>query len=201
MIDGPLGLYQPGKSLLHRAPVSGKLLALAALSIAVLLLRGWRWAVITALVAVGSAIIAGLDIRRMWRAHRMLVLMVVLLIAYQGWHRGWGFGLEVGLDLLSLIWLASVLTATTPTDQLLDALVFLLRPLRRFGVSLETVSLTISLMLTAVPTLTRVLRQAREAGAARGLRSPWRIFVPAVLRTVAHAQATADALVARGLVD
>jgi len=103
---------------------------------------------------------------------------------------------------VALVVAATVFTATTPLDQLLDAIVRGLRPLRRVGVNPDKVALAFSLMIRAVPDVLDLAHETRDAARARGLeRDPRALLVPMALRTVAHAQATGDALTARGLGD
>ena len=57
-------------------------------------------------------------------------------------------------------------------------------------------------MIRAVPTTLDLARQTRDAARARGLeRDPRARLVPLVIRSVAHARATGEALDARGVGD
>jgi len=97
---------------------------------------------------------------------------------------------------------ATVLTATTSVDDLLDSIVRGLRPFRRFGVDPDRVGLTFSLMLRAVPETLDLAAETRDAARARGLERSIRArTTPLVLRVVARARDTGDALHARGVVD
>ncbi len=197
---GPLGLYHPGSTVLHRAPAGLKLAALAVLAVAVVLAHG----PLSALVALGVALLAQLVARVPWhRTSRGLVpalATAALIGAYQWWARGWATAVEVALDLVALVLLASVVTATTRADTLLDALARLARPLRHVGLAPETFALSAGLFLRTIPVLARMSLETRDAARARGLdREPRAILVPAAVRMVAHARATGDALAARGL--
>jgi biotin transport system permease protein len=97
---------------------------------------------------------------------------------------------------------ATLATATTPADHMLDALTRALGPVRRVGGSPETVALAVGLMLRAVPALMRTGTEVREAARARGLdHNPKALLVPFAVRTVARARLTGEALAARGLGD
>ena len=66
----------------------------------------------------------------------------------------------------------------------------------------EQVALAFSLALTAIPTVLALAQETHAAAKARGLeRSPRAYLVPFVLRVVAHAQLTGEALQARGIGD
>ncbi len=77
-----------------------------------------------------------------------------------------------------------------------------LRPLRPLGVDPQAGALAFSLMLRAIPSTILLAEESRHAALARGLeRSPRALLVPFVIRTVARARDTGDALHARGIGD
>lgn len=196
----PLGLYQPGTSLLHRWGAGPKLAALAALGI---VLVGWpRWQV--AVGGLAAVLMSAVLARLRWReSARGLVPILVLLLAvaaFQTWQRGWEVAVQVSASLFALVLAGTVLTATTPADRLVDLLVRTARPLARFGLRPEMFALAVALMLRTIPTLLGVLDEARDAARARGLeRQPRAVVVPTAVRTVARAHAVGEALAARGL--
>jgi biotin transport system permease protein len=197
-----LGLHQPGDTLLHRLPAGAKLLGLAVASIVVVTLRGPLTTLVLLGMACGVVAWSGAGWRPLLRSLRLLLVMAAVLAAYTTWQRGWERGVEVSGDLLALVLLATVVTITTPIDELLDTVTRALRPLRRFGVDPERVGLAFALMIRAVPTTLDLAQQTRDAARARGLeRDPRARLVPLVLRSVAHARATGEALDARGVGD
>ncbi|VXB81818.1 energy-coupling factor transporter transmembrane component T [Nocardioides sp. AX2bis] len=197
-----LGMHRPGTTWLHRLPAGAKLLGLVVLGLVVVLVRGPVSAVVALVVAVGLGAYAGLTAREGLRTLRGLLLVAVLLGGFQVWNNGWARAVESVGDLLALVVLATVLTLTTPVDEVLDALVRALGPLRGLGVDPDRVALTISLALRAIPTTVAIAEETRDAAVARGLeRSPRARLVPLVVRVVSHARATGDALHARGVGD
>jgi biotin transport system permease protein len=197
-----LGLHQPGDTFLHRLPASAKLLGLAAASVVVVAVRGPVSAGVFLLLACGVALWSGAAVRPLLRSLRLILLTTAALAAYTTWQRGWERGVEVSADLLGLVVLATVLTITTPLDEVLDAVVRGLRPLRRVGVDPDRVGLAFALMVRAIPTTLDLAEQTRDAARARGLeRDPRARLVPLVIRSVAHARATGEALDARGVGD
>lgn len=197
-----VGLHRPGTTWLHRLPAGVKLLGLLVLGAVVVLVRGpWSGAVALA-VALALAAYGGLGAREGLRTLRGLLLVAALLGAFQAWSNGWPRAVESVGDLLALVVLATVVTLTTPVDEVLDALTWALRPLRPLGVDPDRVALTFSLALRAIPTTVAIAEETRDAAVARGLeRSPRARLVPLVVRVVAHARATGDALDARGVGD
>jgi biotin transport system permease protein len=103
---------------------------------------------------------------------------------------------------VALILLAHVLSVTTPVDVMVDTITRALEPLRRFGVNPELVALSFSMMIRGIPLLFEIARETRQAARARGLdRSPRAFLTPLVMRMIAHARMTGDALHARGIGD
>lgn len=198
----PVGLYRPGTTLVHRAPLWLTLGGLSALGVALLVLRGPRPALAVLAGVVLLAVLARLPWRATVRGLAPALVTAVSVGAYQTWQRGWAVGIEVGADLVSLVLAATVVTATTPSDVLLDALGRVLRPLRRIGLEPETFALAVALMLRTMPALGQLAGEVRDAAKARGLeRSARALLVPFAIRTVARARDVGDALAARGIGD
>ena len=260
----PLGSYVPGTTWLHRLPAGTKLLGLVLASVVVVVLRG----PVSGLAALGVALTlvawSGMGLRLTLRTLRGFLVVAAALAAYHLWQGDWRRAVEQVSDLLALILLATVMTATTPVDEVLDvitralgpfrrfgvnptrvalaayhlwqgdwrraveqvsdllALILLataltattpvaevldvitraLWPFRRFGVNPARVALAFSLVLRSVPLLMTIASETRDAARARGLeRSPRAWLTPLVIRSVAQARDTGDALHARGLGD
>lgn len=197
---GPLGLYHPGTSVVHRARPGLKLALLAAAGLALAVLDGPAWALVGLALAVAVHALARLPWRRTGAGAAGVLAVAALLGAYQWWARGAASAVETVADLLALVVLASVVTATTRADALLDTVARAARPLRHVGLPPETVALVCGLVLRTVPVLVHDAAEARDAARARGLeRSVRATVVPAAVRMVGHARATGDALAARGV--
>ncbi|GGD17300.1 energy-coupling factor transporter transmembrane component T family protein [Nocardioides daphniae] len=197
-----LGTYRPGTTWLHRMPAGAKMLALMALSTVVVVLRGPVSGAAALAVALGLVAWSGTGFAATLRSLRPFFVMAAILLAYHLLFGTWQVAVEQVGDLLALVLLATVLTATTPVDELLDTIVRALGPLRRVGVNPEKVALAFSLVLRTIPMLLTIAGETRDAARARGLeRNPRTWLTPFVVRTVAHARDTGDALHARGLGD
>ena len=197
-----LGLHRPGSTLLHRAPAGAKLLALLVAGLVTVVLRGPASSIV--LLAGAGLLVAwsGAGVRLTLRALRGILLVAAGLGAYQAWQQGWPRAVESVGDLLTLVLLATVLTVTTPVDEILDTVTRALRPLRRLGVDADQVALAFALTIRAIPTTIEIADQTRDAALARGVqRDPRARLTPLVIRVVAHARATGDALHARGIGD
>jgi biotin transport system permease protein len=101
-----------------------------------------------------------------------------------------------------LVLLAALVTLTTRTTAMVDAIVTACRPLRRLGVDAERVGLMLALGVRSVPVVVGLAEEVREAQLARGLGASPRAFaVPLIVRSLRHADALGEALVARGVED
>ncbi len=196
------GLYQPGNTVLHRLPVGAKVLGLAVLSLAIVLVRDVRSAPVFLAVTLLLALVARVPMRSLWRAARGVLLIAVVAGAFQWWWYGAPKAVETFLDLISLALAALALTATTTVNEMVDALARWARPLRVVGVDPERVALTVALTIGALPDTIAIARETRDAARARGVeRNPRAYLSPFVIRVVARAHESGDALHARGIGD
>lgn len=197
-----LGGYRPGDTWLHRLTPGTKLIGLFLAAVLLVWLDSPAAALVSLAVATGLALWSGMGLRTTLVTLRGVLVVAVLLASWQVWQNGWERAVDSVGDLLALVLLASVLTATTSVDDLLDTITRALGPFRRLGVDPERVALTFSLMVRAIPTTLEIAEQTRDAAVARGLqRDPRARLTPLVIRVVAHARATGEALQARGIGD
>jgi biotin transport system permease protein len=196
------GLYRPGDTWVHRATPGAKLLALLALSSAVLVWRSPAAVLAGAGVSVAGYLAAGLGVRDVVAQVWPLRWFVLALAPFQAWAAGWSEAFVVVGTMVVAVAAASLVTVTTAVSDMMDAVVGGLRPLRRWGVDPERVGLLLALTVRAVPVIADTARQSREARRARGLeRSPRALLVPLALRSIRHAQRVGEALAARGYDD
>lgn len=193
------GVYVAGASPLHRLGAGAKLAALAIFALGVTLLPGWRGAAAGA-VALGVAWAAsGLGARRLVQALRPLALLLAVLFIAQAVTSGPVAAAASMLTLVVVVAAASLVSHTTRTDAMLDAVRSALRPLRRVGVAPETAAFMVVLTVRLVPFVATVGRQALDARLARGAAAnPLPAVVPAVIRLMRETDTLAEALVARG---
>lgn len=198
----PLGLYLPGVTPVHRAPAWLKLLLMVGVGVASVFL-GRVWEVAALLLAVlGGYAVARIPVRTAVAQVRPLLGVVafaaVLHVVLEGWQRAF---VVVGI-VVALVLQAGLVTLTTRTDAMVEALVTLLRPLRRLGVDPERIGLLLALGIRCVPVVVGLAEEVRDAQRARGLTASPRAFaVPLVVRSLRHADALGEALQARGVED
>ncbi len=197
-----LGAYRPGTTFWHRRTAGAKLIAVFAVGILVVAVHGPLSSIVFVAGALGLIRWSGAGLRLLLGTLRGLLLVLVLLAIYQSWQHGWPRAVETVGDLMALVLVATVLTVTTPVDEMLDTIARALRPFRRVGVNPDAVALGFSLMIRAIPTTIEIADETRDAAVARGLQRSVRArLTPLVIRVVAHARATGDALHARGIGD
>ncbi|GGC88370.1 hypothetical protein GCM10011512_14170 [Tersicoccus solisilvae] len=207
-----IGVWWPGHSPIHRAPLSVKTVAMVAVSVAAVLARDPLPALLLLLAVVVVAAISAVPARRVFAPVRASWVLLLLIGLYQLAVDGTGFvppgaagtarAVTVVAVLVAAMTAAQLLTATTPALALLDGVVAAVRPLRRVGADPDRFALTALLVLRSITWIAGAFDEARDAAVARGLpRSLRARTLPVVLRTVDHAQRTGLALAARGLGD
>ena len=197
-----LGLYRPGRSLLHRLPAWSKLLLLLVAGASSLLLdEPWQVGAALGVVVLGYAV-AGVPPRVMLRQARPLVWILGAVAVFHVLASGWERAVVVVGVLLALVLLAALVTLTTRTTELVDVLVSWLRPLKVVRVDPERVGLLLALAIRSVPVVVGLAQEVRDAQRARGLTaSPTAYAVPLVIRSLRHADELGEALAARGVDD
>jgi biotin transport system permease protein len=197
-----LSLFVPGGSVLHRMRAGAKLLALLLLAVVTIWLsQPWQLALVLAGVLVLYAV-AGLPPALVWRQVRPLLWVLVFIAAFQVWATGWQRAVSVVGTIVVLVLAAALVTLTTRTTDMADAVVAACRPLRRLGVDPDRVGLLIALGIRSVPLVVGVATDVRDAQRARGVTfAPAAYTVAVVVRALRMADALGDALVARGADD
>ncbi|HEX7740475.1 MAG TPA: energy-coupling factor transporter transmembrane protein EcfT [Marmoricola sp.] len=197
-----LGLFHPGTSIVHRAPAGLKLALLVAAAV------GTHWLGSPARIgyaALGVAALyalARIPVRVAWAQVRPLLVLMVVLGAFQTIVAGWRAAVVIVGALVLLAALAALVTLTTRTTALVDTVVRVLGPLRHVGVDPERIGLLLALGIRAVPVVAGFAAEVRDAQRARGLTaSPTAFAVPLIVRSLRHADAQGDALLARGFED
>ncbi|BCW36321.1 ABC transporter permease [Arthrobacter sp. StoSoilA2] len=192
--------YVPGNSLIHRTPLWLKFLVVAACGTASFLIVDWAVSLMVFALMCGLFLLSGAGLRRLMRAISTITPILVVIGLFQWWQLGAPTAARIVLNVLVCVVAASVLTATTPVQDLLDGVVSLAKPFQRFGADPERFALTIAVMLRSIPFIAGAFSDVRDAARARGLeRNPRALILPVFISTVAYARQTGDALAARGL--
>ncbi|MCD4852566.1 energy-coupling factor transporter transmembrane protein EcfT [Arthrobacter sp. AK01] len=192
--------YVPGDSIVHRTPLWLKFVVVAACGAASFLIVDWIISLLVFAVMCGLFLLTGAGPRRLVRAIWLVAPIVLIIGLFQWWQLGGPTAARIVLNVLVCVVAASVLTATTPVQDLLDGVAALAKPFRRFGADPERFALTIAVMLRSIPFIAGAFSDVRDSARARGLeRNPRALILPVFITTVAYARQTGDALAARGL--
>ncbi|MEV7604285.1 energy-coupling factor transporter transmembrane component T [Paenarthrobacter sp. NPDC089322] len=195
-----LANYVRGSSLIHRTPLWLKFLVVSACGAASFLIVEWTVSLAVLAVVCSLFLMSGAGARRLARAIGMVAPILVVIGLFQWWQLGGPTAARIVLNVLVCVVAASVLTATTPVQDLLDGVVALASPFRRLGADPERFALTIAVMLRSIPFIAGAFSDVRDSARARGLeRNPRALVLPVFISTVAYARQTGDALAARGL--
>ncbi|MFV0429163.1 MAG: energy-coupling factor transporter transmembrane component T family protein [Arachnia sp.] len=195
-----LGLYRPGDGWLFRLGVGTKYLLVLLVTLPPLVLVTW-WVTLAAIAVVIAALVtSGIGLARVLRLGTAMWVVVAVLVGY---HLITLHPLAAVVrpgNLLVAVLAARMLTLTTPTPELMDAIARVLRPLRPLGVDPDQIALAVALMVRSIPYLLGSVSDARAAAWARGIdRNPTLLLVPLLMGAVAYADRTAEALAARGI--
>lgn len=196
-----IGVYVPGNSLLHRLPAGLKIIALMISIITVAVVVRSPLAAGIALAATAATfLVAWIPPRNAWAQVRGVVWILLAIFAFQWIITDAARAFVVCAILLASVGLAAVVTLTTRTADMLDAMIATLRPLERFGVRTDLIAMTFALTIRSIPLIADVFGQVDQARRARGLRAGPRVLLaPAVLAALQTADGFAETLAARGM--
>ncbi|MCU1635098.1 MAG: cobalt transporter [Cryobacterium sp.] len=196
-----IGLYSPGRSLIHRAPV---LMKLALLSVGVVgagLLSDAAQLSVGFAVLVALFALSGVPPVRAWQQVAPVLWLLVIAAPLQVLFAGWAVAGMMAGRLLLAVALAALFTLTTPVTTVLDGFQALLKPFRRW-IDADRVGLLVALTIRCIPLVADIIREVLEARRARGTQgSLLALAVPVVVRSLYAADAIGEALAARGIDD
>ena len=177
--DLAIGRYAPLDTPVHRLDPRTKLVAFAALLVA-LFRAGPTGRPVVALLLVVFAALARLPFRRIGGGIRALAWILILTVAYHalwagpryggGWEAGLLAGADAALQLVAMLVAAAVLTHATEPIRLADGLARLLSFLERIRVPVRDLALVLTLALRFLPTILEEAQRIVLAQRARGAR-------------------------------
>jgi biotin transport system permease protein len=195
-----LANYVPGNSPVHRSPLPLKFLLVFGCGLASFIIQDWRISAAVLAGLVGLFLVTGAGLKRLWTAVRPLAAVLMVIGLFQWWQLGAPTAARIVLNILVCVVAASLLTATTPVQRLLDGVANAAGPFKRFGADPERFALTIGIMLRSIPYIAGTFADVRDSARARGLeRNPRALILPVFITSVAFARQTGEALAARGL--
>lgn len=220
------GSYVPVNSILHRLDPRIKLLMCIIFVILIFFVNNWLTAIWLALALLIAIKLSNVGLKQYWQGIRPLFLIILITVAFQilfssggkvYWH--WGImsitqdGLINSLIILYrfivIIIASTVLTVTTPTSQIADALAWLMKPLKLIRVPVNQITLMLSIALRFVPTIMDETGKIMKAQRARGMnfnegsiltriQHLVPVLIPLFVNSFKRAEELATAMEARG---
>ncbi|MBB1079727.1 energy-coupling factor transporter transmembrane protein EcfT [Limosilactobacillus sp. STM2_1] len=220
------GSYVPVKSILHRLDPRIKLIMCIAFVILIFFVNSWLtglWLFLALLLAIKLSNVA---VKQYWQGIKPLFLIILITVAFQilfssggktYWH--WGImaitydglinSLIIFYRFIVIITASTVLTATTPTFQIADALAWIMKPLKIIKVPVNQITLMLSIALRFVPTIMDETSKIMKAQRARGMnfndgniltriKHLVPILIPLFVNSFKRAEELATAMEARG---
>lgn len=220
-----MGRYVPGNSMLHRSDPRTKILLMIVFMALVFLARDYLSFLLILLFVLLISSRAGKSLRNSLKGVKPILFialftMLVNTFAVQGTplvdhgilshvsREGVTLSVQIVLRLFLLLTGASLLTATTSPVSLTDGLEALMKPLRRFRVSVHEVAMMISIALRFVPVLmeeAHIIFKAQVSRCAeiasgnplQKIRSCMPVLIPLFARAFGRADDLATAMEAR----
>ena len=194
-----LELYRAGTSPLHRLGAGPKLLGLCVGGTSLFCVFSLP-IVILGLAGVSSLyLVAGFAPRVLVAQLRPVWWVFLLIFGAQAAFGNGLTGLLLVMRLATLLLMACLVTLTTRSSDMIDAITRAFAVLRPLGVNPARVGLTFSLTLRFLPVLAQTSAEVREAQRARGLEgSVIAMAIPVTVRTLKMANEIAEAIEARG---
>ncbi|CAH1653896.1 MULTISPECIES: energy-coupling factor transporter transmembrane protein EcfT [unclassified Chelatococcus] len=194
-----ISAYLARPTWLHRVPAGAKLIAVAAISIAVLPVSDWRLLMLGLCVVLSIYGTLGREALMHVTALKPLVPILVGIGLLQVWADSWEAAAVSILRIVLMVLAADLVTMTTTLRALMAAVEPVLRPLRLFGLDPERLSLAVALVLRFVPVLLALWQTREEAWRARSSRRrPLRLVANFVAETLVMADHVSESLDARG---
>ncbi|MDU7360128.1 MAG: energy-coupling factor transporter transmembrane protein EcfT [Propionibacteriaceae bacterium] len=202
-VDASLvGVYQPQDGWLFRMSTGKKYLLVLVLSVPPFIVERWWFTVAMLLLTALLMRSSGIAFRRIFRLGVVLWIVVVLLAGYQLFSGKYETAVTAPGNVLTAILASRLLTLTTSTPELLEALIRGMSPLRKIRVNVDQLALMVAIMMRSIPYLLGSFQNSRDAARARGRDgSLLSLMVPTMIDAVAYAQRTGDAVHARGLAE
>ncbi len=186
--DLSLGIYYPGRSILHRLRARTKLVALLWLALLLVVADRHRWQfapyVAVVMLTLAAVAVSGVPPRAIWRQLRLLLLAVAIgsipvVLFTEGTplrtigpvvvtNEGMWLVFVLFVLLPTLFTLSMLLTMTTPPVAMLEGMTILLAPLRRLRLPVDDFALMTLIALRFIPTLVEETDQLIKAQTARG---------------------------------
>ena len=156
-----LGLYEPGDGWLFRMPIGWKYLLVLVLTLPPLFLGAWWVSLPMVVVTLAVLWSSGVGPAKALRIGLPLWIMLAAILAYHVATLNPQAAAIHPANMLNAVLAARILTLTTSTPALMDALATGLTPLRWVRIPPRQVALAVALMIRSIPYLIGSVADAR----------------------------------------
>lgn len=181
-----LGRYIPGNTIIYKLDPRGKIITVFLYIIVIFLANNWLTYFILAIFTLGAVAATGLRLKIYWDGVKPLIWLILFTSILQLFFTSggriywqWGilsitqYGIQnsiyIFLRFVMIILVSTVLTLTTTSLQIADALTWILTPLKYLKFPIEQISLVMAIALRFVPTLMDETVKIMNTQRARGV--------------------------------
>ncbi|HIX02017.1 MAG TPA: energy-coupling factor transporter transmembrane protein EcfT [Candidatus Ligilactobacillus excrementigallinarum] len=221
-----LGRYLEGNSVIHRMDARAKLILSFYFILIVFLCNNWQTYTLLAVFTFFCVLCSRIDVKYFIKGVRPLIGLILITVLLQlfftsGGHVYWHWGIfqltsfgiinavYIFCRILLIVFMSTLLTATTTPLEIADGLEALMRPLRKLKVPVDEIALMISIALRFVPTLMDETQKIINAQRSRGVnfgegniikqaKMLIPILIPLFVNSIKRAEDLAVAMEARG---
>ncbi len=193
-----IGLYLSQDTFVHRLRPGIKLLFLTICVTILFMVSAIPILLLFLLFVALLYKVAKVPFNNVLKQLKAMGLFLILIFVFQVIFKSWLTGFEIVLRLLSLIFLASLVSLTTKVSDMVSVIETCLQPFRRFGINPSKFSMVLSMAIRFIPVVSEKFDEVREAQRARGLDTNIAaLAMPLIIRTIRMASEVAEALEAR----
>ncbi|WP_208435077.1 energy-coupling factor transporter transmembrane component T family protein [Bartonella phoceensis] len=193
-----ISLYLAQDTFVHRLRPGIKLLSLAICATILFMVSAIPIFLLFLLFIALLYRVAKVPFNNVLKQLKTIGLFLILIFVFQVIFKSWLTGFEVVLRLISLVFLASLMSLTTKVSDMVGVIETCLQPFRRFGINPSKFSMVISMAIRFIPVVSEKFNEVREAQRARGFNTNIAaLAMPLMIRTIRMASEVAEALDAR----
>ncbi|MCP3659462.1 MAG: energy-coupling factor transporter transmembrane protein EcfT [Bacteroidetes bacterium] len=175
-----------------------KILYLTTFSCLLFIITNWYFLILSFLFTLSLYFVKGFSIIFVLKELKKIIYFLVIIFLAHCFFDSWTQGLYSIIRLIILFLFSSLVTITTKTSEMIEAIESFCEPLCKFGLNNKKVALAISLGIRFIPLIKKVYREVLMAQKARGIENNLiSLLVPTIIRTLKMADDISDAIEAR----
>ncbi|WP_290032973.1 energy-coupling factor transporter transmembrane component T family protein [Ligilactobacillus cholophilus] len=221
-----LGRYIEGKSFVHQMDARAKLVLSLYFILIIFLCNNWQTYTVLTIFTFACVLCSKINLKFFIKGVRPLIGLILITVLLQLFFTSggtvyfhWGIfqltsygivnAVYIFCRIVLIVFMSTLLTATTTPLEIADGLEALMKPLRKLKVPVDEIALMISIALRFVPTLMDETKKIMNAQRSRGVnfgegnlihqaKMLVPILVPLFVNSIKRAEDLAVAMEARG---